>query len=135
MRRLILFCAIALFTITPTILAQGNILFNHITIDNGLSQSSVTCILQDKLGFMWFGTQDGLNRYDGYNFKVFKNIPKDSTSLAENFIYSLYEDQSGTLYIETQSGIFHKYYQTTRLYIKILGKNRNTRLTEFEKSH
>ncbi|MGB5286908.1 MAG: two-component regulator propeller domain-containing protein, partial [Ignavibacteriaceae bacterium] len=58
---------------------------------------------------MWFGTQDGLNRYDGYNIKVFKNDPGDSTSLTDNFIFSIYEDQSGSLYIETQSGTFHRY--------------------------
>jgi ligand-binding sensor domain-containing protein len=72
-------------------------------------QSSVTCIFQDIKGFIWFGTQDGLNRYDGYNFKIFKNNPSDSTTLTDNFIFSIYEDQSGVLYIETQSGTFHKY--------------------------
>jgi ligand-binding sensor domain-containing protein len=58
---------------------------------------------------MWFGTQDGLNRYDGYNFKVFKNNPEDSATLSDNFIFSIYKDRSGILYVETQSGKFHKY--------------------------
>jgi ligand-binding sensor domain-containing protein/serine phosphatase RsbU (regulator of sigma subunit) len=58
---------------------------------------------------MWFGTQDGLNRYDGYNIKVFKNNSTDSTSLINNFIYSIYQDPSGAMYIETQGGGFHKY--------------------------
>ncbi|MGB5849350.1 MAG: two-component regulator propeller domain-containing protein [Ignavibacteriaceae bacterium] len=58
---------------------------------------------------MWFGTQGGLNRYDGYNIKVFKNIPDDSTSLKDNFIFSIYEDPFATIYIETQSGAFHRY--------------------------
>ena len=96
-----------LFSINGT--AQNNISFNHLTVENGLSQSAVTCILQDKDGFMWFGTQDGLNRYDGYNFKVFKNIADDSTSLSDNFIFSIYEDESGILFIETQSGKLNKY--------------------------
>lgn len=56
----------------PSITAQSNIRFDHLTVQDGLSQSAVTVIFQDKQGFMWFGTQDGLNRYDGYNFKVFK---------------------------------------------------------------
>ncbi|MGE5860289.1 MAG: two-component regulator propeller domain-containing protein, partial [Ignavibacteria bacterium] len=56
-----------------------------------------------------FGTQDGLNRYDGYNFKVFKNNPEDSATLSDNFIFSIYEDRSGILYVETQSSEFHKY--------------------------
>ncbi len=89
--------------------AQVDIIFNHLTIDDGLSQSSVTCILQDNNGFLWFGTQDGLNRYDGYNFKIFKNNPGDSSSLNNNFIFSIIEDQSGVLYIETQGGDFHQY--------------------------
>ncbi len=108
---IVLFLCSILFvgTITP----QSNIRFNHLTVEQGLSQSAVTCIFQDKHGFMWFGTQDGLNRYDGYNFKIFKNIPSDSTSLSDNFIFSIYEDHSGTLYFETQSGSFNKYYSQT----------------------
>ena len=109
MIRVVLFCVISFLFFSSDFLPQSNIIFNHLTIEDGLSQSSVTCILQDKKGFMWFGTQDGLNRYDGYNIKVFKNDPGDSTSLTDNFIFSIYEDQSGSLYIETQSGTFHQY--------------------------
>ncbi len=101
----LLFCSI--------INGQNNFTFNHLTIENGLSQSAVTCIFQDKAGFMWFGTQDGLTRYDGYNFKIFKNNPSDSSSLSDNFIFSIYEDSSGTLYIETQSGKLNKYNPKT----------------------
>ncbi|MGE5846992.1 MAG: two-component regulator propeller domain-containing protein, partial [Ignavibacteria bacterium] len=100
---------ITLILVVPNIPAQANIRFNHLTVENGLSQSAVTCILQDNKGFMWFGTQDGLNRYDGYNFKVFKNNPEDSATLSDNFIFSIYEDRSGILYVETQSSEFHKY--------------------------
>ena len=109
MHRLILFCLIVFSHIVPEIHSQSRASFSHLTIDQGLSQSSVTCILQDKSGFMWFGTQDGLNRFDGYKFKVFKNNPSDTTSLTENFIFSLYEDKSGLLYIETLGGTFHRY--------------------------
>lgn len=91
------------------IFAQQNIRFKHITVEDGLSQNAVTCILQDAKGFMWFGTQDGLNRYDGYNFKIFKNSTDDPQSLANNFIYSIYEDISNTLFIETQGGTYQKY--------------------------
>ena len=90
-------------------LAQNHINFHHLTADDGLSQSSVTCIMQDKKGFMWFGTQDGLNRYDGYIVKVFKNNPFDSTSLRNNFIFSIYEDSLGSMYVESQGGGFQKY--------------------------
>jgi len=109
MIRVILFFILAFLLSSSDIPAQVDIIFNHLTIDDGLSQSSVTCILQDKNGFMWFGTQDGLNRYDGYNFKIFKNIPGDSSSLTNNFIFSIIENQPGILYIETQGGDFHQY--------------------------
>jgi len=125
MIRAILFCIILSFLFALEILPQSNIVFNHLTIKDGLSQSSVTCILQDRNGFMWFGTQDGLNRFDGYNFKVFKNIPSDSTSLSDNFIYSIYEDQSGSLYIETQSGAFHQYNPKTESFQIVVKDNIN----------
>jgi ligand-binding sensor domain-containing protein/serine phosphatase RsbU (regulator of sigma subunit) len=98
------------FFFVQTIIPQSNIRFNHLTVNDGLSQSAVTVIFQDKHGFMWFGTQDGLNRYDGYSFKIFKNIPSDSTSLTDNFIFSIYEDKAGSLIIETQTGNFNKYH-------------------------
>ncbi|MFI5405953.1 MAG: two-component regulator propeller domain-containing protein [Nitrososphaerales archaeon] len=109
MTRVILLPIILILFFSPKLLAQGDVIFNHITTNDGLSQSSVTCILQDQKGFMWFGTQDGLNRYDGYNIKIFKNNPGDSSSLSNNFIFSIIEDKSGLLYIETQGGDFHRY--------------------------
>ena len=93
-----------------TLLPQSQIRFNHLNVEDGLSQSVVTCILQDDNGFMWFGTQDGLNRYDGYNFKIFRNNPQDTNSLKDNFIFSIYQSKDGPLYIETQQGNFHRYH-------------------------
>jgi ligand-binding sensor domain-containing protein len=58
--------------------AQQKIKFTHLTTDDGLSQSTARCILKDKYGFIWFGTYDGLNRYDGYNFTIYRNIPKNT---------------------------------------------------------
>lgn len=93
-----------------TLHAQQNpIKFEHISIQQGLSQSTVSCILQDKKGFMWFGTEDGLNRYDGYNFTIYKNDSLDKTSLSDSYILSLYEDKSGTLWIGTYSGGLNKF--------------------------
>ncbi len=101
-----LFCLLPL----SEIFSQQHIAFNHLTVEDGLSQSSVTCIFQDKKGFMWFGTQDGLNKYDGYKFKIFKNDPADPTSLTDNFIFSICETPDGELMIETQSGTMHQYH-------------------------
>ena len=58
----------------------------YLTSDDGLSQNTVDCILKDSRGFMWFGTQDGLNRYDGYSFVVYRNDPDDLTSLGGNLV-------------------------------------------------
>lgn len=78
--------------------------FRHISVDNGLSQNSVYAVLQDRKGFMWFGTKDGLNRYDGYTFTIFRNNSNDSTTLSDNFVTKLYEDKRGRLWVGTQNG-------------------------------
>ena len=106
LRRALIVCFLSSFIINAH--AQTTINFHHISAEEGLSQGSVTCIMQDDKGFMWFGTMDGLNRYDGYNIKVFKFNPSDSTSILNNFIVGLYKDDSGNMYVETQGG-FQKY--------------------------
>ena len=84
---------------------QENIKFEHISIEKGLSQSGVNCILQDRRGFMWFGTGDGLNRYDGYTFEVYKHDPDNPSSLSNNDVLALFEDRLGTLWIGTRRGL------------------------------
>ena len=76
----------------------------NLSLEDGLSQSSVLCMLQDKQGFMWFGTEDGLNRYDGYQFTVFRHDPLDSLSITDNHINCLFEDQNGNIWIGTKDG-------------------------------
>ncbi|MDB5013812.1 MAG: hypothetical protein JWQ25_2014, partial [Daejeonella sp.] len=75
--------------------------FTHLKNTDGLSQSTVNSIIKDKIGFMWFGTEDGLNRYDGYKFKVYRNNPNDPTSIKSNFIQSIYEDKLGNIWVGT----------------------------------
>jgi ligand-binding sensor domain-containing protein/signal transduction histidine kinase len=84
---------------------ERNLKFTHLTTNDGLSQGYVTAILQDRRGFMWFATRDGLNRYDGNTFVVYKNNPNDPTSLSSNFIQALMEDDHGDLWIATDSGV------------------------------
>lgn len=79
--------------------------FERISLEQGLSQSVVTCILQDRKGFMWFGTMDGLNKYDGYGFTIYKHDPQDDNSLSNNSITALYEDRFGMLWIGTRDGL------------------------------
>jgi serine phosphatase RsbU (regulator of sigma subunit)/ligand-binding sensor domain-containing protein len=85
------------------------IVFEQIFLEQGLSQSIVQCILQDKEGFMWFGTEDGLNRYDGYHFTVIKHDPKNANSLSYNNITSICEDSKGIIWIGTFHGGLNKY--------------------------
>jgi len=82
-------------------LFAGPIRFDHINTRDGLSQSSISSIIQDRFGFMWFGTQDGLNRYDGYEFRVFKYDHADTTSLSDNWASALLEDRAGNLWVGT----------------------------------
>ena len=84
---------------------QRTLNFKGLTLDDGLSQSTINCILQDKKGFIWIGTRGGLNRYDGTSFKVFLHNPSDSTSISNNIIYSIYEDKSGLIWVGTQEGL------------------------------
>ena len=88
-------------------LSVGNPLppVNRFGISQGLSNNSVRCVIQDHHGFIWMGTYDGLNRYDGREFKVFRNRLNDTASLPHNYIYALHEDRSGHLWIGTGQGV------------------------------
>ncbi len=77
--------------------------FEAITIEHGLSQGMIYDLLQTRDGFLWIATKDGLNRYDGYNFKVFDNDPYNPFSLAENTVTALFEDSRGWLWVGTES--------------------------------
>lgn len=79
------------------------VVFDHITTNDGLSQSTVNCIIQDRKGFLWFGTYDGLNKYDGITFKVYRNNDKDRTSISSNDINALLEDKQGYIWIANGS--------------------------------
>jgi ligand-binding sensor domain-containing protein/signal transduction histidine kinase len=87
-------------------LMAQNIPFTHYQVEAGLSNNTVLCSVKDKNGFMWFGTKDGLNRFDGYVFKTFRNDPADTNSIGNDIIYSLYQDRSGSLLVGTDRGIY-----------------------------
>jgi ligand-binding sensor domain-containing protein/signal transduction histidine kinase/DNA-binding response OmpR family regulator len=87
-------------------LAQGSQLqLSHFSAKDGLSQSNITCILQDRRGFLWFGTFNGLNRFDGYSFQSFHYQPGSSNSLSHNYISSLIEDRNGVIWIGASGGL------------------------------
>jgi ligand-binding sensor domain-containing protein/signal transduction histidine kinase len=79
--------------------------FERIGVEQGLSQESVLNVLQDRQGFMWFGTQAGLNRFDGYRVTVFRNDPEDPGSIPDNYVIASYEDSEGRLWFGTKGGL------------------------------
>ena len=83
--------------------------FQKLTRENGLSHNKINCILQDQRGFIWIGTDDGLNRYDGSKFIIYRNKPSDSTSLSGNIVTDLLEDKQGVLWIATVDGGLSRY--------------------------
>lgn len=80
------------------------VVFRHMTIEEGLSQNAVYALLQDRQGFVWIGTKDGLNRYDGYAFEVFRHDPFDPATLSSSYVTALLEDTRGHLWVGTQDG-------------------------------
>jgi ligand-binding sensor domain-containing protein/signal transduction histidine kinase len=103
---------LALFHFSAAMLNGQSYYFRHYQVENGLSNNAVICSVQDKQGFLWFGTKDGLDRFDGYSFKVFRNDPDDKGSIGSNFIHCLYEDRNGILWVGTENGLF-KYNAAT----------------------
>ncbi|MBN4065783.1 SpoIIE family protein phosphatase [Candidatus Amoebophilus asiaticus] len=94
--------------------------FEHFTLSEGLSQSTVNCILQDSKGFLWIGTQDGLNKYDGYGFTVYKPDPEDPKSLSNGFIQCIYEDREGIIWIGTWHGGLNRFDSKTEKFTRFV---------------
>ncbi|MBN1271004.1 MAG: GAF domain-containing protein [Candidatus Aminicenantes bacterium] len=95
---------ILLFIVSSAHSQEEIIRFDRLSIEEGLAQSDVICILQDHKGFIWFGTEDGLDRYDGYHFDHFKFNPKDPNTISNSYILSIFEDKDGIIWIGTRFG-------------------------------
>src|SRR6187402_592467 len=101
----VLLALIFLFYCIASVFAQGDqYQFSRLNIDNGLSNNRVTCIYKDTKGFMWFGTKSGLNRYDGYRFKVFKHDINNHYSINDDYINSITTGPDNKLWIKTRKG-------------------------------
>src|SRR5579862_9822830 len=105
---------VCFFVFLLTISLEGhaqkeNLKFDHLDINSGLSQNHVLCALQDSRGFMWFGTRDGLKRYDGYKFTIYRNVAGDQHSLSNNFVTGIIEDSKGYIWIATNGGGVNRY--------------------------
>ncbi len=111
---------VASLAIAPPLQAQTPATrFEHLSVEDGLSHSAIMAIAQDRYGFLWIGTRNGLNRYDGYRFRVFQHDPEDPTSLADSDIDSIYEDRSGELWIGTSGGL-HRFDRAEERFIRYL---------------
>jgi ligand-binding sensor domain-containing protein/two-component sensor histidine kinase len=109
--------------------------FHHIRIEDGLSQSTVQTMIQDRKGYLWFGTFNGLNRFDGYTFKIYSNIPGDSSSLTDNCITALFEDSRGKILAGTVEGNLNCFDRKTGRFKRYdLTGNLNTEISPDEKS-
>ncbi len=116
----------ALWTQTfPPIKSNGSTLhFAHYGLEQGLSQSSVEAMLQDNFGFLWIGTQDGLNRYDGYSFKVFRPDPNDPNALSDGYISSIVQGNDNVIWVGTHAGL-DRYDQLTGKFSYFLHDDNN----------
>jgi signal transduction histidine kinase/CheY-like chemotaxis protein/ligand-binding sensor domain-containing protein len=117
MRTAIFLFGILLFSKTYS--QHQNLIFRSITSADGLSQNRGLAIYKDCKGFMWFGTLDGLNKYDGYKIIVYKKNPADSTSISNNFINTIYEDTDNNLWIGTAEGL-NRYDGATDTFIRYM---------------
>src|SRR4030042_4667514 len=107
----ILVASLAIFVLLPEAQAAqvDPLQVHNLSLQDGLSQSSVNCIFQDHKGFLWIGTQDGLNRYDGHRFTIYKPEPGNPRGLSDSHILSIYEDRANNLWIGTYGGGLNRF--------------------------
>ncbi len=101
-----IYCLLILFNVCQNSIAQNQTLrFDHIGIEEGLSNNHATAILQDSKGYIWVGTADGLNKYDGYTFTKYRFDPFDPNSISQNWIYTIFEDSHGVIWVSSFEGM------------------------------
>ena len=104
--KLFFVCVVIYFFPQVHLIAQNKeLIFEHYSIDDGASASIAKTIFQDKTGYLWFGTYSGLDRYDGVNFKSYKNIPGDTLSITNGFVQCILEDNEKNIWIGTTNGL------------------------------
>ena len=115
--RIIVFIGFLCFFVCWVQAAGEHYYFKNFSIKDGLPQTTVNAIMQDKKGFMWFGTKGGLSRYDGVSFRNFKRNMNDNHSLGNNFITCLYEDKVGNIWVGTDAGVYI-YYSDREIFMQ-----------------
>jgi ligand-binding sensor domain-containing protein/serine phosphatase RsbU (regulator of sigma subunit) len=123
---------VLLFCVPLSIFSEESSLgFDHYTMADGLSQNTVTCIFQDSYGFLWIGTQAGLNRFDGLGFKTFVSEPMDHTSISSSYIINIAEDSQGYIWVATDFGL-NRYDRFTGVFQSYFSDNRPGALSDNE---
>ncbi len=118
---IVLVCVLnSVISLAGNITIDNGLTFKQVSIDKGLSQSSVFTIIQDRFGFVWLGTSDGLNMYDGYEFIIYKHEPLNKNSISSNFITCLLEDSNGNIWIGTKDGGLNLFNRQTRQFTRYL---------------
>jgi signal transduction histidine kinase/ligand-binding sensor domain-containing protein/DNA-binding response OmpR family regulator len=118
LRTLPLFFSLFLSVAVNTFSQVRSLQFEHIGTDQGLSHSNVQGIIQDRQGFMWFATRDGLNKYDGYKFTIYKNIPDDTTSISNDNLSDVLEDDDGNLWVSSWGGGLNMFNKRTERFVR-----------------
>ena len=108
-----------LFVLFPLELFSIENKFEYITPENGLSQGNIECIFQDRMGFMWFGTFNGLNRFDGYSIQIYNHDIDDPNSLSHEHIVKMCEDEDGKIWLGTYGGGVSVYYPELNIFQRI----------------
>ncbi len=128
LRKIFSFLFVLLFTINiyPQ---RDEIQFSHITVEDGLSLNVVNKVFQDSRGFMWFGTYNGLNRFDGYSFKVFLPEPSNPNSISNHTVLAISEDNEGNLWIGTNDGLNKYDYKTEKFTVYKNNKDDSTSIS------
>ncbi|MCX7861960.1 MAG: SpoIIE family protein phosphatase [Bacteroidales bacterium] len=121
----LIICTLHMLVLWSQTITRPPIKFEHYSVDDGLSQSSVNYIFQDKKGFLWFATQDGLNKFDGYTFTVYQHNPLDTNSISSNWIYGIDEDDLGFIWVATQNGVNRLNPKTGKFKHYYLTNNKN----------
>ncbi|TVQ66252.1 MAG: hypothetical protein EA360_06430 [Balneolaceae bacterium] len=118
--RAFILALLCMFLLISNLFSQGpERTFHHLTIREGLSQSTVRAIHQDRYGYLWFGSADGLNRYDGSSFAIYKHNPEDPATLGGNSVLAIHEDRQGRFWVGTQAGglsLYHHEYERFRTF-------------------
>ena len=125
MRKFLLILTICLLAIQHSRAQKPVFKYKNLSTAQGLSINNATCILQDKKGFTWIGTRDGLNKYDGYKFTIYRNNPADTASISANFVWNMTEDNKGNIWIATFDGGLNKYEWKADKFIRYTHDSRN----------